>query len=246
MINNSALAKELSERLDGEVLFDDMSRALYSTDASIYQITPIGVILPRHSEDVIMAIELASSAGVPILPRGGGTSLGGQAIGEALIIDFSKHMNRVLEVDSDARWARVQPGVVVDEDQSTSDRAFIGGTIGNNSSGVHSIIYGRALDQMHGLKVVFSDGSTTTLRGMSPNTLAEKCRENTVEGQACRAVWEAANTHRNEIDKRYPKIMRRVSGYNLDAFVPDSNFPQAPLRVKDERFNLALVPEPTK
>ena len=255
MINNSGLAKELSERLDGEVLFDDMSRALYSTDASIYQITPIGVVIPRHSEDVIMAIELASSAGVPILPRGGGTSLGGQAIGEALIIDFSKHMNRVLEVDSDARWARVQPGVVVDElnykiqpsglqypiDQSTSDRACIGGTIGNNSSGVHSIIYGRALDQMHGLKVVFSDGSTTTLRGMSPNTLAEKCRENTVEGQACRAVWEAANTHRNEIDKRYPKIMRRVSGYNLDAFVPDSNFPQAPLRVKDERFNLARI-----
>jgi len=150
------LEQALRKRVEGAVRFDKMTRLLYATDASIYQIEPIGVVLPRHAGDVQAVIEVANRFNVPILPRGGGTSLAGQTVGHAVVLDFSRHMNQILEVNREERWCRVQPGVVQDElnasvgplgllfgpDTSTSNRATLGGMLGNNSAGAHSIAYG--------------------------------------------------------------------------------------------------------
>ena len=151
------LERCLSDALEGEVRFDRYSRALYSTDASLYQMQPIGVVIPKHRQDVITTVQIAAERDVPILPRGGGTSLAGQSVGEAIVLDMSKYMNALLEVNVAAQWARVQPGIVLDElnhrlkphglmyapDVATSSRANVGGTIGNNSAGSHSLIYGK-------------------------------------------------------------------------------------------------------
>ena len=148
------LAHDLHQRIRGEVRFDAVSRVLYSTDASIYEIEPLGAVLPRDADDVQAILEVTHAAHVPVLPRGGGTSLAGQTVGRAVVLDFSKYMNRVVEVDAEAGWARVEPGVVRNEllavlaplglifgpETSTSSRATIGGMIGNNSSGSRSIV----------------------------------------------------------------------------------------------------------
>ena len=145
---------ELKKRVEGDIHFDRTSRLLYSTDASIYQIEPIGVVVPRHKGDVQSVIDLANKLNVPVLPRGGGTSLAGQTVGHAIVLDFSKYMQNVLEVNKEELWCRVQPGLVQDElnahvrpmglqfgpDTSTSNRATIGGMIGNNSAGAHSFM----------------------------------------------------------------------------------------------------------
>ena len=159
---------ELKKRIEGDIRFDKYSRLLYSTDASIYQIEPVGVVVPRHKGDVQAVIEIANRLGVSVLPRGGGTSLAGQAVGHSIVLDFSKYMQNVLEVNQEELWCRVQPGLVQDElnayvrpmglqfgpDTSTANRATIGGMIGNNSAGAHSLTYGKTLDH-----VVGTDGS---------------------------------------------------------------------------------------
>ncbi len=160
-------------RIDGEVRFDRTSRMLYSTDASNYQIEPVGVVLPRHADDVHAAIELASRHGISILPRGGGSALAGQTVGQSLVIDFSKYMDAVLEINAEERWARVQPGINLDlfntrlkphglmfgPDPSSGNRATIGGVIGNNSSGAHSILYGMTADHVEQTTVLLADGT---------------------------------------------------------------------------------------
>ena len=147
------LARELSEVVSGEVRFDPYTCALYSTDASIYQMMPVGVVLPQSLEDVTNTVRLAASAGVPVLPRGGGTALAGQSVNHAVVIDFSKYMNRLLEMNPEEGWAWVEPGIVLDRlsalgaphglkfapDPATSSRGNVGGAIGNNSCGSHSI-----------------------------------------------------------------------------------------------------------
>ena len=167
------LAQELRQRVTGEVRFDAYSRVLYSTDASIYQMDPIGVVIPRTADDVQAVVEVARDNNVPVLPRGGGTSLAGQTVNHAIVIDFSKYLNQVLEVNLEEQWARVQPGIVLDQlnkqlasqglqyapDPSTSNRACVGGGIGNNSCGAHSVIYGKTLDHIQEVSVVLADGS---------------------------------------------------------------------------------------
>jgi FAD/FMN-containing dehydrogenase len=156
------IAAALKKRIAGDIHFDRMSRLLYSTDASIYQIEPVGVVVPREKGDVQAVIEVANQFNVPVLPRGGGTSLAGQAVGRAIVLDFSKYMENVVEVNRQELWCRVQPGLVQDElnahvrpmalqfgpDTSTSNRATIGGMIGNNSAGAHSLTYGKTLDHV--------------------------------------------------------------------------------------------------
>src|SRR5947199_6821668 len=156
---NQDLYQSLKSRVSGEVRFDRASRLMYSTDASIYEIEPIGVVIPRTHEDVFATMEIARTFKVPVLPRGGGTSLAGQTVGDAVIIDMSQHLNRVLEVNTEERWAVVEPGVVQEQlnlhlkpkgylfgpDTSTANRATIGGMMGNNSAGSHSIIYGKTI-----------------------------------------------------------------------------------------------------
>ncbi len=157
------IAEELRSRIEGEVRFDRYSRLLYSTDASIYQIEPIGVVIPRHAGDVQEVVRLAAREKIPVLPRGGGTSLAGQAVGEAIVMDLSKYMAGVLEVSPEESWARIQPGVVHDvlgahlkkhrlrfgPETATSNRANLGGMIGNNSAGARSLVYGKTVDNVH-------------------------------------------------------------------------------------------------
>src|SRR3990167_9199666 len=167
------IASALEKRVEGEVRFDKYSRILYSTDASMYEIEPIGVVIPRHKGDVQAVIETANRHGAAILPRGGGTSLAGQTVGHAIVLDFSKYMNRVLEVNQEELWCRVEPGLVQDElnahvrplgllfgpDTSTSNRATLGGMIGNNSGGAHSIAYGLTVEHVIELTALLADGS---------------------------------------------------------------------------------------
>ena len=172
------LLEDLRNTISGEVRFDAMSRQLYSTDASIYQIEPVGVVIPRTAEDVIAVIETAGRYGVSVLPRGGGTSLAGQTVGHAVVIDFSKYMIEVLEVNAEERWVRTQPGVVLDElnraaagcglmfgpDVATSTHATLGGMIGNNSAGAHSILYGRTVEHLEAVDLILADGSRLFLQ----------------------------------------------------------------------------------
>ena len=256
---------ELKKRVEGDIHFDRYSRLLYSTDASIYQIEPIGVVVPRHKGDVQAVVELANKFNVPMLPRGGGTSLAGQTVGHALVLDFSKYMQNVLEVNQEELWCRVQPGLVQDElnayvrsmglqfgpDTSTSNRATIGGMIGNNSAGAHSLTYGKTLDHVIELTVLLSDGSEVVLKELSSDALEGKSQADSLEGRVHREVARLAQEHRSEILARYPKIMRRVSGYNLDEFIKPQPFNLSRILVGSEgtlgtvvEAKMRLVPKP--
>ena len=176
--SSDTLTRELAAAVDGEVRFDAATRALYATDASVYQIAPLGVVVPRSVEDVVKTVRIAARHGVPITARGGGTSQAGQAIGAGLVVDTSKYLNRILAVDPGRRLARVEPGVVLDElnaalkphdlrfapDVSSASRATVGGMIANNSSGARSVVYGKTIDHVRELTVVLADGRVTTLR----------------------------------------------------------------------------------
>jgi len=256
---------ELKKRVEGEVRCDRYSRLLYSTDASIYQIEPIGVVVPRHKGDVQAVLELANRLNVSVLPRGGGTSLAGQAVGHSIVLDFSKYMRNVLEVDRQELSCRVQPGLVQDDlnayvrglglqfgpDTSTSNRATLGGMIGNNSAGAHSLTYGKTLDHVIELTVLLSDGSEAVLKDLSPDGVEHKSRADTLEGRVHREIARIARQHESEIRARYPKIMRRVSGYNLDEFVKPQPFNLSRILVGSEgtlativEAKMRLVPKP--
>jgi FAD/FMN-containing dehydrogenase/Fe-S oxidoreductase len=251
----SDLERELRKVVEGEVRFDDYSRLLYSTDASMYQVEPIGVVLPKGAADVHAVLELANRYNVPVLPRGGGTSLAGQAVNHAVVLDFSKYMNRVLEVNREELWCRVQPGLVQDElnahvrplgllfgpDTSTSNRATIGGMCGNNSAGSHSIAYGKTLDHVLELTCLLADGSEVVLRDLTPGELEARSRADGLEGQVYREVQRLVGQHAAEIRARYPTIMRRVSGYNLDELVKRQPFGLHRLAVGSEGTLVVVV-----
>jgi FAD/FMN-containing dehydrogenase/Fe-S oxidoreductase len=252
------LEHDLRRRVSGEVRFDPISRVLYSTDASIYEIEPIGVVVPRDEGDVQAVVEVARSAKVPLLPRGGGTSLAGQAVGRALVLDFSKYMNRVLEVDAEAGWARVQPGIVRDElvaalaptgltfgpETSTSNRATIGGMIGNNSSGARSIVYGKTVDNVLAVRVVLAGGETVLLEPLPLEEARARGRREGAEGRLYREILRIVEATRDEVARRFPKILRRVGGYNLDEFPPGGPINLAKLVVGSEG-TLGVVTEAT-
>ncbi len=236
-----ALANDLAAGLEGgraDVRVDRPYRLLYATDASIYEMEPIAVVFPRSTAEVQHVVRVAASRGVPILPRGGGTSLAGQGVNHAIVLDMSRHMDGVLEINAAEGWARVQPGVVVDAlskaarphglmyavDPSPKNRATIGGGIGNNSCGAHSVIYGKTLDQVLSLEVVLADGTTTRFERLTGGALGEKRAAQTLEGAIYRGVARIAAEHADEIAERFPQIQRRVSGYNLDEFVPGEGF----------------------
>jgi len=233
---NQSLQHELEAAIDGEVRFDKVSRALYSTDASVYQIEPLGVVIPKSAEAVVRAVEIAGRHGVPITPRGGGTSQAGQSIGAGLVLDTSKHLNRIIAVNPDERWARVEGGVVLDElnaslrpynlrfapDVSSASRATVGGMMANNSSGARSVLYGKTIDHVLEQRVVLSDGRLAHFRPLTPAALERASTGDSIEARAYRAVPELGRRHAAEIDRRFPKVLRRVGGYNLDAFVDPS------------------------
>jgi len=232
----STLQRELEAAIDGEVRFDKVSRALYSTDASVYQVEPLGVVIPKSPEAVVRAVGIAARHGVPITPRGGGTSQAGQSIGAGLVLDTSKHLNRILEVNPDERWARVEPGVVLDElnaalkphnlrfapDVSSASRATVGGMMANNSSGARSVLYGKTIDHVLEQRVVLSDGGLAHFRPVDRARAELLKAGDSIEARAYQAIPHLGATHAAEIDRRFPKVLRRVGGYNLDAFVNSS------------------------
>src|SRR5262245_48653347 len=238
---NDDLYQSLKSRVQGEVRFDRASRLMYSTDASIYEIEPIGVVIPRTHEDVFAAVEIARDFKVPVLPRGGGTSLAGQTVGEAVVVDMSKYLNRVLEVNTEEKWAVVEPGVVQEQfnlhlrpmgflfgpDTATANRATIGGMMGNNSAGAHSILYGKTIDHIVETQTILASGEHRTFKAM-PFEEAE--RRGGLEGR----IAEIVCSNRDEIERRFPKILRRVSGYNLDEFVRNGKFNLTKLIVGSE------------
>jgi FAD/FMN-containing dehydrogenase/Fe-S oxidoreductase len=228
-IDVSALQREFEQHLEGEVRFDTVSRALYSTDASVYLIKPLGVVIPKTRQDIIRIVEICGRFHCPITMRGGGTSQAGQAIGEGIQVDTSKYYNRLLEVNPEQRWVRVEPGIVLDElnaqlaplglrfapDISTASRATIGGMMANNSCGARSVIYGKTIDHVLEQTVILADGSIVHFREMAR---AEVPTGDTLEAACYRAVLGLAREHAAEIGRRYPKVLRRVGGYNLDEF----------------------------
>lgn len=227
------LFADLKNTIEGDVLLDDYSLGMYATDASIYQIKPIAIILPKNSEDVKSAIKVASENGITILPRGGGTSLAGQTVGESMILDFSKYMNQIIEINEKKKWVRVQPGMARDDlnhvlkahglhfapDPATSSRANVGGMVGNNSSGTKSILYGKTVDHVLEASVLLADGTDMLLKNYSKEDYIEKANESNREGDIYQTIKNLIDTHSEEIKERFPKVMRRVGGYNLDEFV---------------------------
>src|SRR5215467_2344744 len=229
LVDAAALRRELEAVIEGEVRFDTVARALYSTDASVYQIQPLGVVLAKTREDILRTLEICRRHRCPLTLRGGGTSQGGQAIGDGLQIDTSKYYHRVLEVNAEERWVRVEPGVVLDElnaqlaplglrfapDISTASRATIGGMMSNNSCGARSVLYGKTIDHVLEQTVALSDGSVVHFRPIPRNQIPAG---DSLEAQCYKTVLGLASRHTAEIDRRYPKILRRVGGYNLDEF----------------------------
>ena len=230
------LRLELQNQIDGEVRFDRVTRSLYSTDASVYQIEPLGVVVPRTRDDVIRTVQIAARHGSSITARGGGTSQAGQAIGAGLQLDTSKYFNKVLELSVSDRTAWVEPGLVLDDlnaqlrphglrfapDISTASRATIGGMISNNSSGARSILYGKTIDHVLELDVVLADGAMSRFRPLDRTQLEAACAGDALEARCYRAVRQIASDCAGEIDRRFPKVLRRVGGYNLDEFVDAS------------------------
>ncbi|HSW07961.1 FAD-binding and (Fe-S)-binding domain-containing protein [Aquabacterium sp.] len=238
-----ALARRLRAETQGEVLFDAASRWRYATDASIYQIMPVGVLMPKTADDVATAIGIARELRVPVLPRGAGTSQCGQTTGATLVIDCSKHLRRVLAVDVDGRSATVEPGLVLDHlnaqlkphglwfpvDVSTSAQATLGGMAGNNSCGSRSIAYGNMVHNVRGASAWLSDGSLLDFGPVAQLTGRA--------AQIADAVRTLAQQHRAEIEARWPKVLRRVGGYNLDIFDNQSERPYT----TDGSVNLAQL-----
>ncbi len=232
------LAKELSANLRGEVRFDDASRALYATDASNYRQTPIGVVLPRDAEDVEAGLAICRAHGAPVLARGGGTSLAGQCCNVAVVFDFSRHIGRVLEIDPARRTARVQPGVVLDRlraeaapfgltfgpDPSTHGQCTMAGMIGNNSCGVHSLAAGRSSDNVHELEVLTYEGERFKVAATDAASYEKILAQGGHRSEIYRRLRRIAEVHGPLIRSRFPKIPRRVSGYNLDELLPENGF----------------------
>lgn len=231
-IGDEKLAKRIQAATGGDVLFDAFSRGRYATDASHYQIEPIGVVVPINSSEVQAVIDIARDEGLPVLPRGGGTSQCGQTVGEAIVVDVSKHMNKVLEFDAESRTARVEPGIVLDHlnaflkphglwfpvDVSTSSRATIGGMTGNNSCGSRSIRYGTMRDNVQAVDAFLADGTQMHFGEVTDNQSMAKLADH--QRDLASQLLGIGRDHEELIKTQFPDLMRRVGGYNIDALMP--------------------------
>ncbi|HZQ61234.1 MAG TPA: FAD-linked oxidase C-terminal domain-containing protein [Casimicrobiaceae bacterium] len=233
-----ALVEELRAQVSGEVRFDAGSRALYATDASNYRQVPIGVVVPKSIDDVIATMAACHRHGAPVLARGGGTSLCGQCCNVAVVIDFSKYLHRIIELDPVQRRARVQPGLVLDDlrnaaekhhltfapDPSTHTHNTLGGMIGNNSCGVHSVMGGKTVDNIESLDILTYDGLRLRVGPTSDDELARLVQRDDRVGEIYRKLKALRDRYADLIRARYPDIPRRVSGYNLDQLLPENGF----------------------
>jgi FAD/FMN-containing dehydrogenase/Fe-S oxidoreductase len=226
-IGDSALAGRLRRELEGDVLFDPFSRGRYSTDASIYQIEPIGVVIPRHQQDVLCALQIAADEGIPVLPRGGGTSQVGQTVGTALVMDTTRYLNQIGDFDPEEASIWVEPGLVLDQlnrwlkphglfypvDVSTGNRATLGGMAGNNSCGARSLRYGNMVHNLRAIDALLADGTAARFGAL------KEANEPAPPAQLLRSLSELGQREAEEIERRFPKLLRRVGGYNIDELV---------------------------
>ena len=232
------LEARLKSKLRGDVLFDPGSRALYATDASNYRQLPIGVILPRDAADVEAALEACRALGAAVLPRGGGTSLSGQCANVAVVFDFSRYMNGLSSIDPEAKLATVQPGIVLDRlrdaaekhhltyapDPATHSRCTLGGMIGNNSCGVHGLLGGKTVDNVETLEIVLYDGTRMTVGQTSADQLENVISAGGRKGEIYAGLKRIRDQYGDLVRSKFPRIPRRVSGYNLDELLPENDF----------------------
>lgn len=252
------LRAALESSVRGSVVFDPVIRGIYATDASHYQMTPLCVVEPLDEADVVAALRAAVQFQTPVTPRGAATALSGQTFGKGMVVDVSRHLNEILEINADECWARVQPGVVRDHlngrlkplglqfapDPATSSRATIGGMIGNNSSGTRSIIYGKTIDHVLSCKVALPGGDVLTLEETDDRQWQAKAAGTGREGEIYRGVEQIVSSHREAILEKYPQVMRRVAGYNLDEFVDGAGYtgsigPRAAVNAGARPWNLS-------
>jgi len=253
--------QELIHELRGavaEAYFDRLTRMLYSTDASIYQNIPVGVVKPRDSDEVAAAVEIAGRHDVPILPRGGGSSLDGQATANAVVIDMTRYMNQVVEINTETRSVRSQPGITVSNlnaalakhglqfgpDPASAERATVGGIVGNNSTGAHSIVYGMTSDHVIAVDAILSDGSRARLDALDGDSWQQRGQRPGLEGSIYRAVPDILKRYAGSIADNYPKTWRTVAGYNLNHVVENGKANIAKLVVGSEG-TLAVTTEAT-
>ncbi len=250
----------LRNRISGQVRFDDGSRAIYATDASNYRQIPIGVVIPRTIDDVIATVATAREFDAPILSRGAGTSIAGQCCNTAIVMDFSKYLNKIIEIDPEKRLARVQPGVVLDDlrnaaekygltfgpDPATHKYCTLGGMVGNNSCGVHSIMSGRTVDNIESLDVLLYDGTRLRVGAGSVDRMDGSGHSGMLE-----KLQTIANSYGDEIRRTFPDIPRRVSGYSIDQLLPENGFHVARSLVGSEgtlvttlEATVQLIPSP--
>lgn len=232
----TSLEQDLKAEIIGEVRFDEISRRVYSVDASIYEILPMGIVLPKTREDLIKAITIAQRHGVSLTARGAATGIAGGCIGSGLIIDTSKYLNKIIEINYDQEYVLIEPGVVQDvlneslkakgyrlgPDTSTGNRATIGGMTANNSAGARSLRYGKMVDHVESIEMVLANGEVVTFIPCSTEEWKKKCALMTTEGHIYREVSRIREQYHTEIDEHFPKIPRRVSGYNLDELLNPS------------------------
>ena len=263
--HGAELAEALGGAVRGAVRFDDAARALYARDASNYEQIPIGVVHPVDADDVAACLAVCRAHEAPVLTRGAGTSLAGQGVNAAVVLDFRTHMNRVLEIDPERGIARAQPGVVVDDlcaaaaphgltfgpDPATHAWCTLGGMLGNNACGVHSLTAGRTADNVEALEAITYDGTRLSLGPCDPPALAARKRAAGRAGLIHQELDAIATAHAERIRARYPAIPRRVSGYNLDELLPENGFHTARALVGTEgtcavilEATLRLVPRP--
>jgi FAD/FMN-containing dehydrogenase/Fe-S oxidoreductase len=259
-IDAARLAEELRGAIRGEVRFDDGSRALYSTDASNYRQVPIGVVVPRDADDVIAAVALARKHGAPILGRGAGTSLAGQCCNVAVVVDMSKYMHGIAEMNPARKFARVQPGIVLDDlrraaevhtltfgpDPATHAQCTLGGMIGNNSCGVHSIMSGKTVDNIEELDILTYDGIRMRVGATSDDELASIIREGGRRGEIYAGLRSIRDKYADLVRAKFPRIPRRVSGYNLDELLPENGFHVARALVGTESTCVLVLEAKTK
>ncbi len=242
-VEHPELLDALDSRVDGEVRFDSYTRNLYATDASAYQQLPIGVVAPAATEDVQAVMTYCAEEGIPVLPRGGGTSLAGQAVNEAVVLDFKKEMDAVLDVDPDNRTVRAQTGITLAQlnnrlephglkfapDPAWGDKSVLGGCIGNNSTGAHSLKYHKADGYIESVEAVLADGTVTEFGWISVDELHDRARstetdeDTNIEDRIYTEVSRILREEREEIEQRYPDLTRNVSGYNLDKLLEDAD-----------------------
>lgn len=236
-----AIESDLRNNIRGDLYFDEVMRGVYATDASLYQVFPRCVVVPKDEADLISAVRIAAKHKLPMTVRGGATSLSGQTFGPGMVLDVSKYMDNVLDVNPDQQWARVQPGVVRDRlnkltsahglhfapDPATGSRATIGGMIGNNTCGTRSVVYGKTIDHVLSCKILLADGTICHFEPVDDEAWQRKAAGEEVApriAQLYRGTRDIINRYQQEILDRYPKVLRRVSGYNLDEFVDGAGY----------------------